>query len=50
MTHLGMYCTLVVLIFGCSKIELLEDLCNLVDSVCAKFEGCAAKTVEVGFF
>ena len=33
-----------------SKIGLLEDLCNLVVSVCAKFEGCAAKTVGgVGF-
>ena len=33
-----------------SKFRILEDLCNLVASVCAKFEGCAAKTVgEVGF-
>ena len=31
------------------KIRLLEDLHNLVVSVCAKFEGCAAKTVGVGF-
>ena len=29
---------------------LLEDLCNSVVSICAKFEGCAAKPVErVGF-
>ena len=27
------------------KTGLLEDLCNLVVSVCAKFEGCAVKTV-----
>ena len=33
-----------------SKIRLLEALCNLVVSICAKFEGCAAKIVgEVGF-
>ena len=33
-----------------SKIWLLEALCNLVVSVCAKFEGFAAKTVGgVGF-
>ena len=33
-----------------SKIRLLEVLCNLVVSVCAKFEECAAKTVRgVGF-
>ena len=33
-----------------SKIRLLEALCNLVVSVCAKFEECAAKTVGgVGF-
>ena len=34
-----------------SKIQLSEALCDLVVSVCAKFEGCAAKTVkEVRFF
>ena len=33
-----------------SRIWLLEDLCNIVVSVCAKFEECAAKTVGgVGF-
>ena len=33
-----------------SKIRLLEDLYNLVVSVCAKFEGCNAKSVGgVGF-
>ena len=33
------------------NIGLLEDLCNLVVGVCAKFEGCAANTVgEVEFF
>ena len=33
-----------------SKIRLQEDLYNLVFSFCAKFEGCAAKTVGgVGF-
>ena len=36
---------------GNSKIRLLEALCNLVVSVCAKFEECATKTVGgVGFF
>ena len=34
-----------------SKIGLLEDLSNLVVSIPAKFEGCAAKIVGgVGFF
>ena len=33
-----------------SKIRLLEAICNLVVSVCAKFEECATKTVGgVGF-
>ena len=33
-----------------SKIRLLEDICDLVVSVSAKFEGCAVKTVGgVGF-
>ena len=33
-----------------SKIRLLKDLCSLVVSVPAKFEGCAAKNVGgVGF-
>ena len=32
-------------------IRLLEALCNLVVSVCAKIEECAARTVgRVGFF
>ena len=33
-----------------SNIRLIEVLCNLVVSFCAKFVGCATKTVgEVGF-
>ena len=40
-----------ILTFGCTKIfwdanlkiRFLEDFCNLVLSVCANFEGCAAK-------
>ena len=32
-----------------SKNRVLEDHCNLVVSVCAKFERIAAKTVGVGF-
>ena len=34
---------------GKFKNQLLEPLCNLVLSVCLKFEGCPAKTVGVGF-
>ena len=47
-----------ILTFGCSKsfweenskIRLLEDFSNSVANVCAKFEGCGAKTAGgVGF-